>query len=463
MGKDHIIGLTLTNSALEWTALEKAKDAIEVTDAGRAEVESRPSEEGGEAQVQAAAPGDLVAKNSAKLHGKVTLGLPSDQLLIRVVKLPAVPDEDLKGMVQLQVDKLSPFPIENMVVSYEILNKKDDSLLVLVAAAKNDVVDSTGKMLAQSKIFPSRVDANAVGWWRLFNDGGHVNKSGRQIFVIIADPVPDVIVSQDGIPVVFRSLSERGPLTSEEFYSEIARDVAYSLISLDLEKGGGQCTISVWYRGDEPVFLADRLKQECPCEVVLHSIDSIPPVTEGIARRTIDGGPLLDLTPESWRVSGGEKLFRHRMLMGAFIIIGIWTLCIVLFSGSLLYQERRVLSLNAELKNTQGPADEVMSIRKRVAIITRYSDRTRSSLECLREISMLLPEGVEITSFEYKRTGTPPGITINGQAPSVALVYEFKASLDSSKLFMKGTIKGPYEQKGRQVFQIDMRLPGGGE
>jgi len=463
MGKDQITGLTLKNDFLEWTTLEKAKDTFKSVDTGRDELGIKSPEEGGDNQAPQPDIGSIVKKHSAKLRGRVTLGLSSEQLLIRVVKLPSVPEEDLKGMVELQVDKLSPFPIENMVVSYEILSKTADSYLVLAAAAKNDVVDSTGKILAQSGIFPGRVDANVLGWWRLLKDSGNVKESGRQIFVIMADGVPDVIVSQDGIPVVFRSLNEKGPLTDDEFYSEIARDVAYSMIALDLEYGGGHCSMSVWHRGDKPLLLAEKMRLECPCEVFLKALDSLPPVTEGLARRTADAGQLLDLTPDSWRLSGGEKLFKHRMIMGALVVIGIWALCVVLFAGGLFYQQKRVTSLEAELKTTQLPADEVISIRKRVSIITRYSDRTRSSLECLREITMLMPEGVEMTSFEYKRASNPPGVTINGQAPSVSLVYDFKGSLDASKIFLKGTLKGPFEQKGKQVFQIDMKLPGGGE
>jgi hypothetical protein len=235
-------------------------------------------------------------------------------------------------------------------------------------------------------------------------------------------------------------------------------------MSVEREYGVAKhCVITVWHKGNKPEFLENSIRRECNYELNFNSLESIPGVTEGIARRTVSEDHLLDLTPLSWRSADIEKLFRQRLLVASGVIAGVWALSVILFVGSLFYQQKKLESLKSEFAITQKPAKEVLDMRKRVNIIKRYSDRTYSSLECLREIVSIQPVGVDLVSYDYKRVSGPPTVTINGQASSVALVYEFKNSLDTSKLFAKGTIKGPFEQKGKQAFQIDMKLPIGAE
>lgn len=464
MSREIITGLKITDSSLEWTSLEKTKDGFKVADSGKADLESHVSTEGAESKVTDKGLSALISKNKKHLDGTLTLGLPSEQILMRVVKLPAVPDDELTGMVQLQVDKLSPFPVENMVVSYEILEKGKDFYHVLVAAIKNDVVDQLGKLLADADIFPSRVDSDVLGWARLLKEADVVAKTGRQIVILLSDSVPEIIVFQDGLPIVFRSLSGQGPLSNDEFASEIAGETANTIMSIELEHGVSKsCSLSVWCHNAPPEKLEESLRQTCPYEFSIRSISELPSVSEGFARRSADGGQLLDLTPLSWRVSGDEKLFKQRVMIAGGATVGLWALCVIFFLGGLFYQQNKLKILQAEFELTQKPAKEVLDMRRRVNIIKRYSDRTYSALECLREVVGILPEGIDLTSFEYKRASGPPTVTINALASAVDAVYEFKNGLDGSKLFLKGALKGPVTQKDKQAFQIDMKLPVGGE
>ena len=464
MAREIITGLKMTDFSLEWTSLEQVKDGFKAVSSGKADIESHVADEGQEPKVSDQGIPSLILKNKKHFEGAVTLGLSSEQILMRVVKLPAVPDEELSGMVQLQVDKHSPFPVENMVVSYEILEKGKDFYHVLIAAVKNDVVDQLGKLLASAGIFPSRVDADVLGWSKLLKESNMVATTGRQIVILLADMTPEIIVFQDGLPIVFRSLSGQGPLSNDEFAMEIAGETANTIMSIELEHGiNKSCSLSIWYDDNPPDKLEEFLRQSCPYDLSLRSIKELPPVSEGFARRSADGGQLLDLTPLTWRVACGEKLFKQRMLITTGTLLGVWALCIIFFLGGLFYQQNKLQVLQAEYELTQKPAKDVMDMRRRVNIIRRYSDRTYSALECLREIVGIQPEGIDLTSFEYKRVSGPPTVTINALASAVDSVYAFKNGLDGSKLFLKGTLKGPVTQKDKQAFQIDMKLPVGGE
>lgn len=485
MPKDRITGLIIRDDALEWTTLNRIRNRLEVFRSGRlalgeaADVAaSRPERVclgasdaagglGADLSDEVPSTQGLGTKaealaKAADLKKGVTVGLSSAQLLLRVVDLPLVSDDELSSMVQLQVDKISPFPVESMVISHEVLEKRENTGRVLIAAVREDIVDLLGKTLKAAGIFPARIDAVVLGWWRLLRDAGEIRTEGRQVLLLIDGPASEIMAFENGIPILFRSLGTSEGFAEDEFVGEMAREVSYTLISLELEHGGGRpCSVSVWHRGEAPSMLVEKLHDECLCEVSTRSLESLPFVSEGLARRTaaMDGAKL-DLTPTVWRTIEKEKLFKKRMFVTGGVIFGIWALGAVCFLSGFNYQERKLASLNEEQMKGQKPAKEVREMRRRIFMIRRYTDKTHSALECLREISMLQPASIDLTSFSYRKG---EAVKISAEAESVDLVYDFKNKLDGSTFFLETSLQGPRRDnsKRKEVFDIEMKLPGG--
>ncbi|MDZ4198166.1 MAG: hypothetical protein U1E27_02670, partial [Kiritimatiellia bacterium] len=55
-----------------------------------------------------------------RMGGRVSLALPSSDMLLRVWSLPPSAPEEIGGMIELQIDKISPFPIEEMTIAWEV-------------------------------------------------------------------------------------------------------------------------------------------------------------------------------------------------------------------------------------------------------------------------------------------------------------------------------------------------------
>lgn len=462
MAKGQVTGLVISPEAIEWTTLRAGKNRQgSVFNAGRSEPGvPRPLEE---PEAIAGAASRLKTELRAQ-KGTSTVALPSEDLLLRVLELPAVDPEELPGIAELQADKFSPFPIENMIVSYEVLRSTEESCTLLVAAIQSHIVESLGSLLHAAGLSASRIDAEILGWWRLLKDAGHINDQGRHLVVLLADGPPEIVVVQDGIPIVFRSLAQTGGITGDELASEIAHEVGYTLMTLELERGQtGTDSVCVCSRdGTLPAELDEKLRGECACDITVKSLASLPPLSEGIARRTADGGILLDLTPAAWQESGKSKAFRKHVVLTACTFFGLWLAVVGGFMGALYFQKNRLTARNAELAALEGPAMAVRETRDRVRVIRRYMDRKRSSLECLREISTVQPQGIELMSFTYRKGEE---VKIVGEAMDVNTVYDFKNKLDGCGLFSKTSLQGPHfdKRKRKQVFDIEMNFPGSGE
>lgn len=441
MTREHNAAVVLLGQTLEWCVL---KERRQVADVGKVDWPAA------EAAPEAWA---ALRKSLAAVRSPVTIGLASDQVLLRVVSLPAQDPQELAGMVQLQVDKFSPFPLETLVVSHEVLQAGADASTVLIGAAKEEVVDALGKTLASAGLAPRRVDVAVLGWWRLLKDAGAVKEKGRQILLLLHEGAGDLIVAQNGYPVLMRTLP------AGDAAEELVQELGFALMSLDMEYGSqGAAPIAVWHRAKEPHALLALLRQTFSAEVEAKTIASLPTLAEGLARRAADGRSL-DLSPASWRAAAAGARHRRRMLAVAAAGAGVWLLSVGVLLGGLQIEKLRLARLQSELQTLQEPAMAVRETRRRVEMVRRYTHQQDSALECLREICARQTPGIQLTSFTYKKDG---GVKLSGTAGNVEQVYNFKKGLDEAPLFSSLKLQGPQERGGKQVFDVDMKLTGGG-
>ncbi len=467
MGKEYITGLIVRDDIMEWMSALKIKGRLNVTTSGKVSL----AVSGKDVEAEGAAGGesnDIAAgiKSACKgiKGGNVTICLDSSQLLLRVLSLPMVEDDvERAGMVELQVDKFSPFPVDNMVVSHEVLDTDDDFTRVLIAAVKKDIIISLGEKLSSAGVHPLHVDIIPLVWLYLLRNSGKILEVGWQTIVRL-DSVVEIMVLKDGIPVMIRSLGSRHDTVSECLFNELIDELKYTLLSLELEHGVANLNkVVLWHHDDSPVEagMSEKVAAECACEVVLESLESLPPFAEGLVKRAaLRDGRMMDLAPEAWGFSQETKKFRKKSTRVAISLLGGWVVCTGLFLGGFHLQEYYLDRLEQEQNTWREKALEVGQMRRRAVMIGRYMDRTQSALECLREISESQPNGVELGNFEYTKGEK---VEINGDAGSAGMFYEFKKQLDESKLFIEVEItSGPTRSRqGKEGFSLRLKLPTG--
>ncbi len=396
--------------------------------------------------------------------GLAAVGIPAGWVLLRVTDLPAAAPDELRGMAELQIDKFSPFPAEESAVSYELLADREGRARVLLSAVRTDTMDLLGGALQSAGIVPKRVDLNLLGWWRLMNDAGHVQAAGAQAFLILDDTCIDLVVTSAGVPLAMRSLTGLDDLPEEEVADEVAREIVYTLTSVDLERTGEHLAeIAIWHRGGGLAeALIRRLHDPFGLTARACALDTLPPLAEGLARRAAEAGPgHLDLAPPIWREADLRRRSRRRLIALTASLLGVWAVIVATLFGGLQYQRQKLARLEARLDRDKAPAELVRATRDRVLGLQQYVNRTHSSLECLRDVSDLLPPGIELKSFTYRKGKS---VELSGEADSVTLVYDFKKEMEKSSLFTATDLPRTFRTaQGKEVFKITATLPGGAE
>jgi Tfp pilus assembly protein PilN len=433
MASKTITGLAIRQRSVSWTTLREKKGQMEIVENRTVNLDLPP----GAADITSPEAAGPLKAACASLRGRLALAIPSGLALMRVVNLPTNDPGELKDMVDLQVDKFSPFPVAQMAVSFEQLAAQNGSSRVLVVAAQREQVDRIGEAFHTAGFRLHEMDVEVLGWWHLLKENGHVAETGQHILLLLDVASVELIVAQDGVPLVFRSLGMPGGGRGEEFVREMVEEAGYTLTTLEAEQGTAPSVrLSVWYwEAPEPALL-EALGRECGTAPETHGMNELPPLSEGLARRAQQRGPLtLDLAPAEWHVAETSRRARSRLLFASAVFLGVWALAVGGFLLGMAWQENKLKRLKQRVETVEKPAAGVRQIKQKVEELDRYSERSRSALECLREISALLPPGLDLTSMLYKKGNE---ITLRGETTpeQVDQIYQFFEAIEGSPLFL---------------------------
>lgn len=452
MSDDITSAVVVTANRVEWTSLRRRKGQIEI-----AEQESAPLE-------PAEGPARTAALKAAlgRIKGRIVTALPTDQTLLRVVKFPTSDISEIREMAALQVDKFSPFPTDQMAISQEVLAQQDGSSQVLIAACLREHVEHSGEVFQSAGRLPYDLDVAVLGWWRLLRQNGDVQESGLSMLLIADERSAELIVARDGIPVIIRSLGAPSAGDPESSARDIAEEINYSLTALETEWGApAPSVLHVWRNREMPGSFIDALRVSCEAAVDPHLLDTLPPLSEGLARRALERGPhMLDLAPMEWKRTLASRQLKRKLAIagGAFLLI--WLLAVGALVAGLQIQKNRLARARAQLAALREPAKAVEQLKDQVRSLERYLDPTFSALECLREISERLPPGVDLTALTYKKYGQ---IALRGEADQSDPIYDFFQSLEQTKLFPAVKPEGVTQQqrggKVRSQFKVTIELP----
>lgn len=466
MARHSITGLRVRDTFLEWTTLGSGKKGIEVLAARQVQLEGDAATLADQAQRA-----EAIRRQCPDLTGPVTIGLAPSQMLMRVVELPTTDSAEMADMIKLQVDQFSPFPEDRMAIACEVLSATETTCCVLIAAVPKEQVESLGELFRPVGVTIRRIDAEIMGWWRLLADSHAIPAQGRHLLLLL-EPAGGVwIAVQDGLPQAIKAVSPMEGLTPEEYAGELAGDMGALIVSLDLERSVAPVSsLDCWSRDLDMTAIIARLQQELGHAVRLQSLASLPPLSEGLARRMLvppfaarervqGRQAVLDLVPAAWRTTATSRIFQKRLILVVGVAIGLWLLGVAGFFVGFQWNRLHLNRLETQLVELQKPADDVRRLQRQIHSFETYLDRQRSALECLREISAVLPQDVDLTSFQFKKGKI---ITLRGEARAVEPIYDFKKSLDKSSLFKSIEMGSTQPSKRKdlivQTFQMNAQL-----
>ncbi len=382
----------------------------------------------------------LVAKDWKTLfQPKLNIAwLPVEQVFLRVAHLPAGSFDETLAMVELQLEKLSPLPVTQIVWSIQILPQKVDDLqsVIVIIVARDLVQEFLGRLeeqgyLADQLELPMLDQLLATP---ISGDGAWVYASpaGGKLTALVAWWYGGALRNLGLLHVA--SVENRDALLKEQLtqMAWAGELEGWLTAAPHWHLVADEATAAEW----QPMF---RTALGQPAELV-------PPLSQTelaalTARRMARAEDKAGILPVEYSARYHQEFVDRLWLRGLMAVLAVYGFGVMIYFAALQYQEYRTDKITNEAATMSREYTNTLQLKDQLSLLQERDHLKFAALDCWKYTAELLPESVTLNSLEFRNGKT---LVLNGKAPADQrnLVTDFnealrKAVKDGTPLFGK--------------------------
>jgi hypothetical protein len=325
--------------------------------------------------------------------------LPADQVFLRVVHLPKAEADELAPMLELQLEKLSPLPLNQIVWSFEPLpTAAADTQSVLLVIAERSSVEAFLGTLEQERFLADRLELPQIhqlmaqtptedGTWLYLSQGE------TRAFCLAAwwygGRLQDVNLVQ--LP--------QGPAGPELLRTHLTK------VAWGGEIEGWLNRAPVWH-----LVLDEAIAPTWEAALRTWAGDALrvqpAPTSQGLAtlsaRRSTAAAARTNLLPAEFAIRYRQQFIDQLWMSSLGAVVAVYLVFVLYRFAAVQYRDYQRRGLQAEVAQL-GPAyTNVLRLKERVQIFQEQADLKSAALDCLRVTSELLPTDLTLTQFSFQ-------------------------------------------------------------
>ena len=377
-------------------------------------------------------------------HQIVTV-IGGDDVLCQTLRLPTTDAGELRQMLDLQIDNLTPLPVEESVYSFESLETTATETRILLAVARTAAVNERVAALEAVGWRTEVVCVDALVVFRELLRQGALPTDDRLNTLVLGSPaVANFIVFSAGKIITVRSVM----LGNKDF---IKAELTRTLLAAEVDRPGLAAGKTVFTTWSEPLQ-ATVTELAADAEVLANG--AAPQLVSSVCLDTARAGNAqLNLLPEEWRTRRRQARVRQVAVRSLIGLGAVYGLALVIFLTLLGIKQVQISRAEDELRRLQPQYERAKELRQTLTAMQKRLDTQHSALEILREISRVLPENVKLNGFSFKKDDK---VTLRGQAQAAGFANEFIGRLDKSAMFTKVTPGGQRIEPGTGLTKFDV-------
>jgi Tfp pilus assembly protein PilN len=385
----------------------------------------------------------------------VVTAIGCEDVLCQTLTLPATDEKELRQMLELQIDGLTPLPSEDVVYSFEPVGKSEGGTKVLLAIGRKSAINDRVRALEEAGLAPEIVSVDALAEFRALMERGAVAKDDRlNALMVVEQRAVRIIIHVGGVPMLVRylGLGEKSVDTAEG-RAEIRTELHRTLLSVQSSSPVlevGQLAL-LTYR-DELKPSLQTLVSEWGHGAHIIANGSVPGPAVSLCVECASSETPLNLLPDEWR-QRRRAAARRKWMVRAGIAAGVlYVIAAALFLTLVAVRRSQTASVLKDIAGLKPSYDAARALNSELAMMRRQLDTKYSALESLREVSVQMPQGVKLNTFVFKKDNS---VTLRGQAPTSATAVDFISRLEHSDLFSNvKTITVRTEPSGLTRFDV---------
>jgi len=325
----------------------------------------------------------------------IHLALPCHAALLERMVLPSIDRDELSGMVQLQLEKTLPYPVEEVSTDFDVIRQAENESILISVAANHAQLDQLCEPLRNKFVVPEKVTLYAQ----------HVAASCADEETVLC------LWPEDGQLVV--AICERGKLGYAQTIPEtdpVAASTELPAVLLRAEMEGVPTEFDRVRIEQGCGGLRDHLADLTGKPVEVFSFDA--PLPESAT----------NLVPSTWR-DEKRKLESSSRLKARLQLAAMGFLLLV--AGAFIYLawlKRQVQALDVQIAQTRPAVEFQQEQQAKWQALAPAIEPDRSMLEVLNRLFSVLPSAeVKVTKFDFK----PNDFKLDCTAPNADLWTKF--------------------------------------
>jgi Tfp pilus assembly protein PilN len=398
----------------------------------------------------------------------VVLGIPRKDIVLRYLDLPSEVIDNLKQVIQYQVQSFEP--TEEDKFYYDYLSLKNDAALkkltILLAMVKKTLLDEHIQLMREFGIRPEVVIASSMGLANIFLQNRNDVNDKTFILADLGSSGIELLALRNG---AFAYSRETGKESDQSWKDLVLREVDEAASKLRLGPDGTLEKIVL--SGESSESALEEIKAGIPeCELLKDSVGFTIPeenkayFQEAASTLGLAFTGMMRRAPIRMNLLPKELRIRHSIW--AYVPAAIFGLaCIALLSGLLshrTYQLRAYANdLDREFNNNKSMVQQVQSLTAqektmatKIESIELIVGKRDMNLEVLRELTNILPLDTYLSNYA-NRDGSIQMIGMGNSASDLIRKLEdspFLKDVVTSGVIIKDA------QSGKERFTINAKL-----
>jgi len=366
-------------------------------------------------------PARFVAKSWSHLwQPKMNVAwLPPESVFLRVIEVPKSNFDETLAMVELQLEKLSPIPVTQIVWTMHILPaaaapRRDEpppaggaaaaaelQTIIVVVAARNAVEEFLGKLEGQG-FLADRLEVPFLD--QLETDGAsHQPAGGADAWIY-----PLLLGGQNAALVAWwcggtlRNLSFVTLPPAGDRAAELKKQLA--LLAWSGELDGWLIASPNWHLVADPVNAAEweTVLREALGELVRVSSPLPPADLAGrTARRAAAASERVNMLPAEFITRYHQQFVDRLWLRGLGAAGVLYVVGLVIYFAAVSFLGYRTHNVEQAVARISGNYTNAVQLRARYGVLKERQELTYAALNCLNIVAEQLPEGLSLQRFSF--------------------------------------------------------------
>ncbi len=363
-----------------------------------------------------ALPPKLVGKGWAQLaRPRMNIAWIADQpVFLQLVLLPTDDLSEVPAMIELQLEKLSPLPVGQIVWSYEVLGQRPASggMPVLVAIAERSVVESTLASLEKRGFRADRVESPLlplIGRTQFVSDGAY-------IFVFRSGPRQTCLIGwyADG---ALRALNVVNVTADERWVRQLVDELNRLTWAGELEGWASGPAPALHLVADEETLTEWRapLEDASGIAVTPHVRPSDPELAAASVVRAAKGVAPTNLLPPEYAARYRQEYNDQLWMGGLGALFMAYLFGVLVYFGAVEVQKYRHARVAEELASVHAGYTNALRLKAQAQILQETVNLRFAALECWLATVEVMPEELNLESLNFSGG---QNVTITGYAPA---------------------------------------------